>query len=94
MPSLTRGPGLSELRPPAHRRIVSITDDGGLPSVRTAAPHGLPTGSTPAALVISGTPGGIYDGGPYDIAYTDAVTFALDSAAYSADATGGTWRHA
>lgn len=91
MPGPMSGARSSGIRPPAHRRILTITDDGGLPSVKTAAPHGLTNGSV---VKISGSPVAAYNVTEV-VAVTDDTTFALDGGTlYSADAAGGAWSHA
>lgn len=92
MPGPLSGVRSSGVRPPAHRRVVSVTDNGSsLARVATVAAHGLATGAT---VVLSGTPVVAYNGTPDTVTVVDATTFDCDSLAYTADARGGSWSHA
>jgi hypothetical protein len=74
--------------PSPANRIVSITNSAGDALFTIAGPHGL--SGTPT-LIVSGTSSGTYDGSRVVASTPTATTFTV-AGAYTADASGGSWR--
>lgn len=72
--------------------VLTITDaGGGFALFTTRAPHGL-TVSSSHTVVLSGTPGGAYDG-TFTVTPGDATSFSESAGVFGGVATGGgTWR--
>ena len=75
--------------------ILTMTDGGfGTPLVTTAAPHGLTLDDVGLSVVISGNSVPSYNTTDTIVDVPGVDQFMLQTTAYTADGTGGTWRPA